>query len=90
MGDMIRPELAVVLIMSVPGIIGGVMAANRGRNFVVWGILSALFPIFLMIIWFEKPLKEVEGKFKKCVACGEWLKWREPSCKYCQAAQPPR
>ena len=90
MNDMIKPELMVVLIMSVPGIIGGVLAANRGRNFVVWGLLSALFPIFILIVWFEKPVKEVEGKFKKCVRCSEWIKWRESACKYCQAEQPPR
>ena len=88
MTDYIKPELAVFLIMAVPGIIGGIMAANRGRNIFVWGILSALFPIFLLVVWFEKPLREVEGKFRKCGKCGEWLKWRETTCKYCQAEQP--
>ncbi len=90
MNDVIRPELALVLIMAVPGIIGGVLAANRGRSVVVWALLSALFPIFILIVWFEKPVKEVEGKFKKCVQCHEWIKWRDQTCKYCQAEQPPR
>lgn len=87
---MTKPAMLVFLVPVIFGIIGGVLAANRGRNFVLWGILSVLFPIFILIVWFEKPVKEVEGKFKKCVECGEWIKWRDESCKYCQASQPPR
>ena len=87
---MIKPAMLVFLVPIIFGVIGGVLAANRGRNFVIWGVLSALFPIFILIVWFEKPVKEVEGKFKKCVQCSEWLKWRDQTCKYCQAAQPPR
>ena len=90
MSDYIKPEMAVLLIMTVPGIIGGILAANRGRSVILWAILSAIFPIFIMIVWFEKPVREVEGKFKKCISCGEWLKWKDVTCKYCQAGQPQR
>jgi len=87
---MIKPAMLIFLVPVIFGIIGGVLAANRGRNFVVWGALSALFPIFIMIVWFEKPLKEVEGHFKRCSSCGEWLKWLENPCRYCRTEQPPR
>jgi recombinational DNA repair protein RecR len=42
-----------------------------------------------MIVWFEKPLREVEGHFRRCRQCGEWIKWHEDPCRYCQGSQTP-
>ncbi len=67
---------------------GGWLAANRGRNIIGWCILCAIFPVFLMVIYFNKPVKEVPGKFKRCRSCQEWIKWGDPVCKYCNASQP--
>lgn len=75
--------LLFLLVIIIPGVAGGILAANRGRKFVGWSILCAIFPIFLLVIYFEKPKREVEGKFRKCRSCGEFIKWREPACKYC-------
>jgi len=83
---MFDPALIVFLVPIIFAVIGGVMAANRGRNFLVWGICSALFPICIMIVWFEKPVKEVKGHFRKCSNCGEWIKWKEMTCRYCGTA----
>ncbi len=85
----VKPEYVVILIMMVPAVIGGVLAANRARSVLLWSVLCALFPVFLMVIYFNKPLKEVPGKFRKCPACGEYLKWRDDVCKYCQAPLRP-
>ena len=86
MAEFVKPAyLAFLLVIVVPGVAGGILAANRARNFVGWSILCAVFPIFLLVIYFHKPLREVEGKFWKCHSCGEFLKWREDSCKYCNA-----
>lgn len=38
------------------------VAANRGRNVIAWSLLCALFPPLLVVIYFSKPLCEVEGK----------------------------
>ncbi|SNB46582.1 hypothetical protein [Geobacter sp. DSM 9736] len=84
----VQPELLLLLVMSVPGAAGGWLAYNRGRNFIGWCILCALFPVFLLVIYYNKPLREVPGKFKRCRSCSEWLKWRDPVCKYCNASQP--
>ncbi|KAF0215909.1 MAG: hypothetical protein FD174_3919 [Geobacteraceae bacterium] len=89
MADYVKPQFFVFLIVLIPGILGGWLAANRGRNIAGWCILCAFFPIFLMVIYFHKPLKEVEGKFKRCSSCHEFIKWREDICKYCNAAQHP-
>jgi hypothetical protein len=83
----------MVLLLVVPlvfGLVGGRMAARRGRNMLLWGVLSAVFPIFIMIVYFEKPAQEVPGGFKRCGACAEWIKWEESPCHYCAADQPPR
>lgn len=88
MQDYIRPELFLVLVMALPGAVGGIFAYNRGRNFVGWSLLCAIFPVFLMVIYFQKPVKEVPGKFKRCRSCQEWIKWADPVCKYCNASQP--
>jgi len=87
---MIKPAMLIFLVPIIFGIVGGVMAANRGRNFVFWALLSALFPIFVLVVWIEKPLKEVEGHFKRCSNCGEWIKWLENPCRYCRTEQLPR
>lgn len=86
----VKPEYLFLLVILVPAAVGGWLAANRGRNIVGWCILCAIFPIFLMVIYFHKPLREVEGKFKRCPSCHEFIKWREEICKYCNAEQPGR
>ena len=86
MEGFVKPVYLVVLVPVLFGVIGGVMAANRGRNPLLvlwWSVISALFPIFIMIIYFRKPTREVEGRFKRCSNCGEWLPWRETPCRYC-------
>ena len=75
-----------MLLALVPlsfGVVGGVLAARRGRNWLFWGAASAVFPICIMIVWFEKPVREVEGHFRRCSHCGEWIKWAEDPCRYC-------
>ena len=76
------------LVMLVPALLGGMLARNRGRNIGVWALLSALFPIFLMVVYFEKPLREVPGGFKRCPSCEEFNPWKAALCKYCSAEFP--
>jgi hypothetical protein len=90
MADYVKPELFVFVVVAMFGVAGGWMAANRGRNIVGWCLLCVLFPVFLMVIYFNKPLREVEGKFKLCPNCKEFIKWCEPVCKYCRTEFQPR
>lgn len=84
--EYVKPAFLVFLIVVVPGVIGGIMAANRGRKAAVWCLLCALFPPLLLYIYFARPLCEVEGKFRKCSNCGELFKWDEPVCPHCRSA----
>ncbi|GFE59314.1 hypothetical protein [Geobacter sp. AOG1] len=88
MSGYVKPEFVVLLIMMVPGAVGGWLAANRARNVIGWCLLCALFPVFLLVIYFHKPLREVPGKFRQCPNCREFLKWRDTVCKYCNTEQP--
>ena len=89
MTDYIQPEYALLLLITIPpALVGAKLAHNRGRTIVGWALLSAIFPIFLMVIYFEKPLREVPGGFRRCASCGEYIKWKAAVCKYCSAGQP--
>ena len=84
--DFIQPGYVILLLMMViPAAGGGILARNRGRNILVWSALCAVFPIFLMVVYFEKPLREVEGGFKRCPACNAFIPWKAAECKYCNA-----
>ncbi len=85
MNGAIKPEHALILIMVVPCLIGAFLAYRRGRNIVGWGVLCAVFPIFLLVIYFNKPLREVPGAFRRCTSCGEFFPWKSAACKYCGA-----
>jgi hypothetical protein len=80
--------MTLALIILLQAAAGGRLARNRGRNMLWWGALSALFPIFIMIIYFEKPLKEVPGGFRRCPSCREFNPWQAVQCRYCSAMFP--
>ncbi|MHB8056715.1 MAG: hypothetical protein ACYDHC_02340 [Desulfuromonadaceae bacterium] len=88
MQDYVKPVYFVLMVvLLVPAISGGVMAANRGRVVAGWSLLCTLLPPLLLLLYFARPLREVEGKYKRCPGCAELIKWRDPVCKYCHAAQ---
>ncbi|HEY6008181.1 MAG TPA: hypothetical protein VIU40_07635 [Geobacteraceae bacterium] len=89
MADFIKPEYTLILIMLVPCVVGAYLAHHRGRNIIGWGVLCALFPVFLLVIYFNKPLREVPGGFRRCGSCGEYIPWKSATCKYCGTEQQP-
>lgn len=82
-----KPVFLIFLVVIAAGMFGGFMAADRGRRVYFWCLLCALLPPFLLLLYFAKPLHEVEGMFRKCSRCGEFIKWRAPVCKYCKSEQ---
>ncbi|GFE61161.1 YrzE family protein [Geobacter sp. AOG2] len=51
-------ELAFLLLLfGLPAAIGFYMARRRGKNPLLWGLLSGIFPFFLVILRMQhKPL----------------------------------
>jgi len=79
--------LIALVVVIIPAIVGGRLASLRGRNPLLWGTACGIFPIFLLVSWFNKPIKEVPGGFRICPGCKEWIRWKDPSCRYCGAEQ---
>lgn len=82
-----KPVFLIFLVIIVAGTTGGFLAADRGRRVPAWCLLCGLLPPFLLILYFARPLCEVEGVYKKCPKCGELIKWHSTVCKYCKTEQ---
>lgn len=49
----------LLLLFGVPAVLGVVLARRRGKNPFIWGILSGVFPFFLLILYVHhKPLNK--------------------------------
>lgn len=54
----------LLLLFGIPGMFGFLMARKRGKNPLLWGFLSAIFPFFLVVLRMQyKPVakKSEEG-----------------------------
>lgn len=76
----------LLLFFGVPAVIGFRLARARGKNRLLWGALSGVFPFFLVVLHFERPKDEVSGYFRKCAGCGRTFPWKHASCMYCGAS----
>lgn len=51
--------MILLLWFGLPGVLGICLAKSRGKNILIWGLLSAVFPFFLFVLYFQyKPLKK--------------------------------
>ncbi len=51
----------LLLLFGVPAALGVVLSRRRGKNPLLWGILSGIFPFFLLVLYMQyrpadKPL----------------------------------
>ena len=73
----------LLLIFGLPAAIGFKLAISRGKNPFLWGLLSGVFPFFLVVLHYQKPDHEVYGYYRKCNNCERTFPWKYPACKYC-------
>lgn len=73
----------LLLIFGLPAAIGFKLATARGKNPFLWGMLSGIFPFFLVVLHFNKPTNEIRGHFRKCSNCQRTFPWKDTICKYC-------
>lgn len=73
------------MFFGLPGILGAYLARTRGKNPLLWGLISAPFPFAIFILWYHKPSRTVSGYFRQCTVCGEVSPWKLAACRYCGA-----
>ena len=83
MPDAVKETFVIFVFFVLPGLIGGWIASTKGRSMIGWFLLCCFFPPTLMVIISQGPAREVPGHYRSCPACGELVKWREASCRYC-------
>lgn len=79
------------------GVIPAAIASDKGRDFLGWWILGALFfPIALIAaIVIEPTPSQVlynqwkRGEVRQCPHCREWVSSSATVCKFCQRDLPP-
>ncbi len=76
----------LLLIFGLPAAVGFKLALSRGKNPLLWGMLSGVFPFFLVVLHFHKPTHEITGHFRKCAHCDRTFPWKDKVCKYCGTA----
>ena len=48
----------VLLFFGIPGVFGFIMSRKRGKNPILWGVLCAVFPFFLMVLKMQYKPKD--------------------------------
>ena len=74
-----------IIIMIVAGILGGIIASNKGRSVVGWAIGSALLPIVLLIL-LALPRTDrapLPSDSMACPRCAETIKSTAKVCRFC-------
>lgn len=84
MSETVLQYLFVLIFFVLPGGIGAWTAYTKGRTWPLWLVLCFLFPPTLVVALFQSPAREVAGHYRKCPKCGEYSKWRETACRFCQ------
>lgn len=79
----------LLLIFGLPAAVGFKLAISHGKNPVIWGLLSGVFPFFLVVLHFHRPTHEIRGHFRKCSHCSAIIPWKDKACKYCSTAVSP-
>lgn len=78
--------IKLLILSLVFGFAGYAIAKNRGRNPLVWFILSAAIPPLIIAILLL-PQMVAKGYTKKCAHCSEIIKEEATMCKHCGMGQ---
>ncbi len=79
--------MLIPVLMLVGGILGGIVAQNKGRNLFVWTLLCGLMPLCLLIL-FALPKLAQQGVSRPCPFCLRIIPWHARICAHCQQHVP--
>ncbi len=71
-----------IILITVAGIAGALLARPKGRSPVLWFLLCAMVPLLVIAILLL-PSVVAKGYTKKCPYCTEIIKEYATVCKYC-------
>lgn len=71
-----------IIVAIVFGSVGSILANTKGRNPILWFVLCAIMPLFVIAVLIL-PLAVKKGQTKKCMHCAEIIKEDATICKYC-------
>ncbi len=75
-------------IMAIGGIVGGLVASNKGRMVFVWTVACGLMPLALLILLALPRLPKV-GVWRPCPLCLRIIPWQATVCAACLRNVPP-
>ena len=75
-------NISIIVVFALSGFAGMYVAAEKGRSKIIWFLLCVI-PIFLIVLLFKQPVKEIEGKVRKCPSCKGFIPWDSKFCRHC-------
>lgn len=75
-------------IMIIGGILGGVIAYNKGRTLLLWTVLCGVMPLLLLIL-LALPRLPQQGVWRPCPFCLRIIPWQAGVCAHCRREVPP-
>jgi hypothetical protein len=76
-----------VVLQVLVGILGSIIAAKKGRNPFLWGLVCFIFPLLILVVGILPPLIKT-GKTKPCPYCRKVLQESDTECRYCGKEMP--
>jgi RNA polymerase subunit RPABC4/transcription elongation factor Spt4 len=71
----------------IAGVAGAILAERKGRNWLVWAVLSALFPLSVLLLIMLPPVVS-RGLTKRCPHCEGIIRHRAAVCSHCGKEMP--
>jgi len=76
-----------LILRVLAGVVGVVIAHRRGRDRIIWGLLSAFFPPLILMLLVLPP-RVAPGRTRRCPYCSKILNNNDISCRYCKRELP--
>lgn len=77
----------VLAIMILGGLLGGLLAYNKGRTLLFWTLLCGIMPLCLLIL-LVLPRQPQEGVWRPCPFCLHIMPWQAHVCSACRREVP--